>query len=90
MMIRQVGSTPILPTHIATCHCGSVVLALDLPDGIVNPYEIPGVPTNDGINHPADRGARDAWMTRAPLLAHAPPGAASADRASVSIEGRRA
>lgn len=74
-MIKQVGGRPILPTLIATCHCGSVVLALDLPDG---------------INHPADRGARDAWMTRVPLLAHAPPGAASADRASVSFEGRGA
>jgi hypothetical protein len=36
-MIRKVGSTEILPVHKASCHCGAVVLELDLPDGIVNP-----------------------------------------------------
>ena len=36
-MIRKVGSTEILPVHRASCHCGAVVLELDLPDGIVNP-----------------------------------------------------
>ncbi len=36
-MIKQVGSTAILPRHRASCHCGAVVLELDLPDGIVNP-----------------------------------------------------
>ncbi len=36
-MIRKVGNTEILPHHRASCHCGAVVLELDLPDGIVNP-----------------------------------------------------
>ncbi|WAC62460.1 GFA family protein [Pseudoxanthomonas sp. SL93] len=36
-MIRQVGPTPIQPKHRASCHCGAVVLELDLPDGIVDP-----------------------------------------------------
>lgn len=36
-MIKQVGNTPILPVHRASCHCGTVVLELDLPDGIVDP-----------------------------------------------------
>jgi hypothetical protein len=36
-MIRRVGSTEIRPKHTATCHCGAVVLELDLPDGIVDP-----------------------------------------------------
>jgi hypothetical protein len=132
--LRLVGATVILAKHRASCHCGGVVLELDLPDGIVdprrcncsicrrkgavvaavplsglkvirgsevlkmyqfnthtarhyfcsncgiythhqrrlnpneygynvgclegvNPFEIPSVPTNDGINHPADRPA---------------------------------
>jgi hypothetical protein len=131
-VIKQVGATLISPRHRASCHCGSVVLELDLPDGIVdprrcdcsicrrkgavvasvplsgirvvkgadalrlyqfntrtarhyfcancgiythhqrrsnpeeygfnvgclegvNPFDIPDVPTNDGVNHPADR-----------------------------------
>ncbi len=36
-MIRQVGETQILTKHKASCHCGSVELLLNLPDGIVNP-----------------------------------------------------
>jgi Uncharacterized conserved protein len=36
-MIKQVGQTPIQPRHRASCHCGAVVLELDLPDGIVDP-----------------------------------------------------
>jgi len=36
-MIKQVGGVPIRPKHRATCHCGSVELELDLPDGIVDP-----------------------------------------------------
>jgi ribosomal protein S18 acetylase RimI-like enzyme len=36
-MIKQVGPTPILPRHRASCHCGAVILELALPDGIVNP-----------------------------------------------------
>lgn len=36
-MIRQVGNTKIEPVHRASCHCGAVVLALTLPDGIVDP-----------------------------------------------------
>jgi hypothetical protein len=34
-MIKNVGGTEIKPRHRATCHCGRVVLELDLPD-IVN------------------------------------------------------
>lgn len=37
-MIRKVGSTEILLKHRASCHCGAVVLELDLPDGIVDPH----------------------------------------------------
>jgi hypothetical protein len=36
-MIKKVGSTVIMQTHRAACHCGSVVLELRLPDGIVSP-----------------------------------------------------
>lgn len=36
-MFKKVGTTAILPKHVATCHCGSVVLELDLPDGISDP-----------------------------------------------------
>ncbi|HEX8594574.1 MAG TPA: GFA family protein [Pseudomonas sp.] len=36
-MIKKVGPTQILPRHRASCHCGAVVLELDLPDGIVDP-----------------------------------------------------
>jgi hypothetical protein len=133
-MLKKIGPTVILAKHKASCHCGSVVLELDLPHGIVdprrcncsicrrkgaivasvplsairivkgrevlklyqfntmtakhyfcsncgiythhqrrsnpeqygfnvgclegvNPFDIPHVPTNDGVNHPADRRA---------------------------------
>lgn len=36
-MIKNVGGTDINPKHRASCHCGKVVLELDLSDGIVNP-----------------------------------------------------
>lgn len=36
-MIKKVGETPIAPKHRASCHCGAVILELDLPDGIVDP-----------------------------------------------------
>ncbi len=36
-MIKQVGSTTIGEHHLASCHCGAVLLRLSLPDGIVNP-----------------------------------------------------
>ncbi|QYJ75367.1 MULTISPECIES: GFA family protein [Shewanella] len=36
-MIKQVGNTQIRDKHLASCHCGAVVLELYLPDGIVNP-----------------------------------------------------
>ncbi|MBD1577021.1 MULTISPECIES: GFA family protein [Vibrio] len=36
-MIKQVGNTVIQLKHKATCHCGSVVLELTLPNGIENP-----------------------------------------------------
>jgi hypothetical protein len=35
-MIKSVGGTTIKPKHNLSCHCGAVVLELDLPDGIVN------------------------------------------------------
>ena len=34
--VRRVGSTLIAPRHRASCHCGGVVLELDLPEGIVD------------------------------------------------------
>ncbi len=36
-MIKKVGDTEILPRHKASCHCGSVVMMLTLPNGIVDP-----------------------------------------------------
>jgi hypothetical protein len=36
-MIKTVGPTAIQAKHRASCHCGQLVLMLDLPDGIVNP-----------------------------------------------------
>ena len=36
-MIKQVGETKIQLKHPASCHCGAVVLEIDLPDGIVDP-----------------------------------------------------
>jgi len=35
-MIKTVGGTQIKARHRLSCHCGDVVLELDLPDGIVN------------------------------------------------------
>ena len=37
-MTKKVGPTEILPKHLASCHCGAVVLELSLPDGIVDPH----------------------------------------------------
>lgn len=37
MQFRQIGTTIIQPQHRASCHCGGVVLALDLPHGVVDP-----------------------------------------------------
>lgn len=34
MSLKQIGETLIQPTHRASCHCGSIVLELDLPNGI--------------------------------------------------------
>ena len=36
-MIKSVGGVEILAKHRASCHCGAVVLVLDLPEGIVDP-----------------------------------------------------
>ena len=36
-MITVVGETVIQPVHRASCHCGQVVLALTLPNGIEKP-----------------------------------------------------
>ncbi len=36
-MIKSVGDVPILAKHRLSCHCGAVVLELDLPNGIVDP-----------------------------------------------------
>jgi hypothetical protein len=36
-MIKYVGKTEIKTRHLASCHCGAVVLELDLPNGIVDP-----------------------------------------------------
>jgi hypothetical protein len=36
-MIKSLGDVEIKSKHRASCHCGAVVLELDLPDGIVNP-----------------------------------------------------
>ena len=37
MSIKSVGGVPVQAVHRLSCHCGSVVLELDLPDGIVSP-----------------------------------------------------
>lgn len=36
-MIKQVGNTHIQAKHLASCHCGAVVLELSLPNGIEKP-----------------------------------------------------
>ena len=36
-MIKSIGATRIEDRHRLSCHCGAVVLELDLPDGIVDP-----------------------------------------------------
>ena len=36
-MIKSVGGVAVKTKHRLSCHCGTVVLELDLPDGIVNP-----------------------------------------------------
>ena len=36
-MIKKVGGVEILAKHRASCHCGAVVLELDLTEGIVDP-----------------------------------------------------
>jgi len=35
--LNKVGPTEIRATHRAACHCGAVVLELDLPNGVVDP-----------------------------------------------------
>ena len=35
-MIREVGGVAVQPRHRLSCHCGGVVLELELPDGIVD------------------------------------------------------
>ncbi|GHH53798.1 MULTISPECIES: GFA family protein [Gammaproteobacteria] len=37
VQVREVGGVPVGPVHLARCHCGAVVLELQLPDGIVDP-----------------------------------------------------
>lgn len=37
-MSKRIGRAEILPTHGLSCHCGAVVLEVDLPDGIADPY----------------------------------------------------
>jgi hypothetical protein len=34
---KKIGPTEIRAKHRASCHCGAVVLELDLPDGVVDP-----------------------------------------------------
>jgi len=36
-MIKRIGETAIKPIHTASCHCGEVVLELQLPNGVVDP-----------------------------------------------------
>ena len=36
-MLKEIGGVQIQPRHKASCHCGSVVLELSLPDGVVDP-----------------------------------------------------
>lgn len=36
-MLKKVGNTDIRPQHKASCHCGSVELLINLPDGIISP-----------------------------------------------------
>jgi hypothetical protein len=36
-MIKKIGETVIKDKHKASCHCGSVVLELSLPNGVENP-----------------------------------------------------
>jgi hypothetical protein len=36
-MLKKIGPTEIRATHRASCHCGAVVLELDLPNGVVDP-----------------------------------------------------
>ncbi|WP_028241223.1 GFA family protein [Stutzerimonas azotifigens] len=36
-MLKEIGGVQIQPKHRASCHCGSVVLELSLPDGVVDP-----------------------------------------------------
>lgn len=42
MSIKWVGDVAIKPKHRMSCHCGSVVLEQNLPDGIVNPRRLSG------------------------------------------------
>lgn len=36
-MIKNVGDTVIASKHKLNCHCGSVELLIEMPDGIVDP-----------------------------------------------------
>jgi len=36
-MIKSVGGVAVKSKHRLSCHCGTIVLELNLPDGIVNP-----------------------------------------------------
>lgn len=36
-MFKRIGDVDIAPHHRASCHCGAVVLELELPHGVVDP-----------------------------------------------------
>lgn len=36
-MFKRIGDIEIAPRHRASCHCGAVVLELELPHGVVDP-----------------------------------------------------
>jgi len=36
-MIKKVGDTAIQKKHKLSCHCGSIELMVDMPDGIIDP-----------------------------------------------------
>lgn len=37
-MLKAIGQTPIQPRHLASCHCGAVVLEIHLPAGLPEPH----------------------------------------------------
>lgn len=67
-MIKQVGQTPIQPEHLARCHCGTVVLALALPNGSYTHHQRRSNPSEFGFNIACLDGVNPFELENIPVM----------------------